>query len=68
MAKTNISKVSVALSPAEIKIVNRASKTRGIYNFSAALRQIVNEWDKANNPTSVQLQPAVVNEEETCVN
>jgi len=40
-----VSKVSVALSPREIKIVEKLEKKLGL-NFSSALRIIVREWDE----------------------
>lgn len=40
-----VSKVSVALSPIEIKIVEKLEKKLGT-NFSAALRIIVREWNE----------------------
>lgn len=47
MTDTKVSKVSVALSPVERKIVERVDKKHGLNNFSAALRMIVREWDRS---------------------
>ena len=40
-------KLSVSLSADEERIVNLLSKERGYYNFSQALRQIIQEWKVA---------------------
>lgn len=45
MENTQVMKVSVALSPREIKIVERLEKKLGL-NFSSALRIIVREWEE----------------------
>jgi len=42
----NISKTSVALSNYERQIVQSESEKRGLFNFSATLRQIIREWEK----------------------
>jgi len=42
---TKVSKVSVALSPREIKIVKRLEGKLGL-NFSSALRIVIREWDE----------------------
>lgn len=57
MKKTRVSKLSVALSPYERKIVRNESNKRGLNNFSAALRLIIREWDegqKVSKPTGSQ--------------
>jgi hypothetical protein len=42
-------KTSVSLFDEELKIIARLSKKRRYYNFSLALRQIVNEWNAAQD-------------------
>uniref|UniRef100_A0A6M3KRQ3 Uncharacterized protein n=1 Tax=viral metagenome TaxID=1070528 RepID=A0A6M3KRQ3_9ZZZZ len=41
---TEAMKISVSMYEKEITIVERHSEETGLRNFSAALRQIVNEW------------------------
>jgi hypothetical protein len=40
--------VSVSLSKFEQDIVTRESTKRGLYNFSAMVRQIIREWDETH--------------------
>jgi len=66
MENKNVLKVSVALSPLEIKIVKKKEKKLGL-NFSSALRIIIREWEeheaKANSDKAHivgQSQPAPI--------
>jgi hypothetical protein len=43
--------MSVSLTENERKIVRDTSVKRGLHNFSAALRMIVNEWYDQHSPT-----------------
>lgn len=44
--------MSVSLTDNERKIIREESTKRGIYNFSAALRLIVNEWKELTAPSA----------------
>ena len=42
--------MSVSITDNEIKIIREESIKRGLHNFSAALRSIVNEWKELTSP------------------
>ena len=42
--------MSVSLTDNERKIIRDTSVKRGLHNFSAALRMIVNEWKELTSP------------------
>jgi len=48
----------ISLTENEKAIVARESERRGLYNFSATIRQIIREWDEMQNqPTQPNNSP-----------
>jgi len=44
MTESNICMMGISITPKEREIVEQLEKSKGINNFSAALRIIINEW------------------------
>ena len=51
MSDQSAIRMSISLSDREKTIVNEESQKRGLRNFSAALRVIINEWKELTAPT-----------------
>ncbi len=39
----------LTLTPYEREIIQKESERRGLYNFSATVRQIIREWEELSN-------------------
>lgn len=54
----------ISLTEYESSIVKKVSEDRGLYNFSAAIRQIIREWDSFQNGHNKQSTPIIEREEQ----